>query len=84
MRSPNSGILGIDIALSISHDPVTGSTYALIIGLSDRQLPMSDQLKILASVTSHPLLLPILICTYFRSCLERHRSTLGSALKAGK
>lgn len=81
MRRTNLGIIGVDIALSISHDLVTGSTSALVLGLSDRQAAyVRYQLEILAPLATHPLLLPTLICAYFRTALERYTKDLWDRL----
>ncbi len=77
MRRPNIGILGMDIALSISYNHSIGTTTALLLGTSDVQTAfILHQLKKLAPLASHPLLLPTLITGYFRTILESYTGTL--------
>jgi hypothetical protein len=67
----------MDIALSISYDHETGKTCALLLGCSDLQTAfIIRQLKSLAGLTSHPILLPTLMSGYFRSILETYTQTL--------
>src|SRR6266487_6085113 len=64
MRRANKGVFTMDVALSISYEPYTGSICALLLTTSDEQLEFmlhqTIQLKVL---TPHPLLLPTLLCT---------------------
>ena len=71
----------MDIALSISHDPNTGVTCALLLGCSDSQVAfILHQLRILASLASHPLLLPTLISTYIRTFLGNYSDDIATRL----
>jgi hypothetical protein len=60
----------MDVVLSLSHDPNSGSTHALLLTTSSEQLEfMLHQVRKLAVLASHPLLLPTLLCTYTMTIL---------------
>jgi hypothetical protein len=81
MRKPTRGVLAMSIALSISHDPTTGMTNALLLGCSDtQQLFVLEQLKTLARLTHHPLLLPILLSVHQQQLLSREKHRLWVSL----
>lgn len=62
MRRTNRGVLGIDIALSMSYDPGTGLTYGLLLGCSDAQQSfIRQEIDSLKRMARHPLLLPVLL-----------------------
>jgi len=72
MRRTSRGILAIDLALSLSHCPKTGATYALLLGRSERQAAfIKQQIQELATIAHHPAFLPTLVCTYHRTLLQR-------------
>ena len=72
MRRSSRGILAINIALSLSHCPETGITYAMLLGRSPMQAAYITQRIIdLAPVAHHPAFLPTLICTFHRNLLRR-------------
>src|SRR5437762_717008 len=83
MRRSNWGLLGIDVALSISHNPSTGITCALLLRFSDAQVAyILHQLGILASLASHPLLLPTLTSGYIQTFLGDYaEDIIGRLLK---
>ena len=73
----------MNMVLSISHDPSTGLTSALLLGCSEAQQAfIHSQLKAYSdsSLASHPLLLPVLFTAYQRSLLGRHTEKLWSTL----
>ncbi|PNP60642.1 hypothetical protein FNYG_14626 [Fusarium nygamai] len=81
MRRPNWGVLRINLALSLSYNPNTGTTQGFLLGCSDFQLMyIRQQLTQLASLASHPALIPTLISCYVCSLLENSVSDLWSKL----
>ena len=81
MRRPTRGILAMDIALSISHDPATGMTSALLLGCSDiQQAFIHEQIKTFAGLASHPLLLPLLFSAHQEQLLNREKDRLWRSL----
>ena len=81
MRRPNLGILPIDIAVSLVHNPNTGTTQGVLLGCSnDQVLYIRKQLTQLASLANHPALIPTLVSSYFCSLLETSISELWDEL----
>jgi hypothetical protein len=81
MRKSTRGILAMSIALSISHNLTTGMTNALLLGCSDtQQLFVLQQLKTLARLAHHPLLLPILLSVHQMQLLNREKDRLWRSL----
>jgi hypothetical protein len=75
MRSPNGGVFAMDVALSISYEPSSGSTCAILLTTSNEQLEfMLHQISELAVLALHPLLIPTLLCTYTMIILESFTS----------
>lgn len=67
----------MNIALSISHDPGTGKTSALLLGCSDlQQAFIREQIKTLGGLVSHPLLLPVLFSAHQEQLLNREKDRL--------
>lgn len=81
MRRPTRGVFGMDIALSISHNHSTGLTCALLLGCSDSQaIFILHQLTRLASLISHPLLLPTIISDNIWTLLDARTAMLWNDL----
>jgi hypothetical protein len=81
MRRSTRGILAMNIALSISHDPSNGMTCGLLLGCSDiQQAFIHEQIKSHAMLASHPLLLPILFTAHQQQLLNRERKLLWVSL----
>lgn len=81
MRRSTRGILAMNIALSISHDPGNGMTCGLLLGCSDiQQAFIHEQIKTHAMLASHPLLLPILFTAHQQQPLNRERKRLWVSL----
>ena len=72
MRRPTWGILPMDIALSVSHEPTSGLTCALLLGCSNLQAKfLRKEVKTYAMLAGHPLLLPTLLTGYQQQLLTR-------------
>jgi hypothetical protein len=81
MRRPTWGVLDMNICLSISHSTASGMTYALLHGCSNAQQAfVKEQLRSLASVANHPLLLPILFSAHQRQLLHKDAKRLWDSL----
>ena len=81
MRRSSGGLFGINMALSISHNPCTGITCALLLGYSDAQVAfILYRLRALASLASHPLLLPALISANIRTLLGTYADRIVAKL----
>ena len=81
MRRSTRGILAMNIALSISYDPNSGLSSALLLGCSDTQQSfVREQLKTNYALADHPLILPILFTTYQRRLLNKERKRLWVSL----
>lgn len=62
MRRSNRGVLGMNIALSMSYDPETRITCGLLLGCSDAQQSFIRwEIDSLQRMARHPLLLPVLL-----------------------
>jgi hypothetical protein len=67
----------MNIAVSISHEPVSGLTCALLLGCSPLQAEfIHRQVREYAVLASHPLLLPTLFTGYQRRLLNFETSEL--------
>jgi len=81
MRRPTWGVLAMNICLSISYDTATGMTYALLHGCSDTQQAfIRQQLRSLASLANHPLLLPVLFSAHQRQLVHKQTRRLWESL----
>jgi hypothetical protein len=81
MRRTTRGILALNISLSLSHDPSTGMTSGLLLGCSDiQQAFIYEQIRTLATLASHPLLLPVLFSAHQHQLLNRERKKLWVSL----
>ena len=71
----------MNISLSLSYDPSTGMTYGLLLGCSDiQQAFINEQIKTLATLAIHPLLLPVLFSAHQQQLLNRERKELWVSL----
>jgi hypothetical protein len=71
----------MNTSLSISHDPGSGLTCALLLGCSDvQQASIREQIKTYSLLASHPLLLPILLTGYQRGLLAIETTRLWNEL----
>jgi hypothetical protein len=62
LRRPSRGILGLNFALSVSHDTSANITYAVLVGCSQAQQTfIKKELERLRDFAAHPLLIPILL-----------------------
>jgi hypothetical protein len=81
MRRSARGILAMNISLSLSHNPITCMTYGLLLGCSDiQQAFIYEQIKTLATLANHPLLLPVLFSAHQHQLLNRERKRLWVSL----
>ena len=81
MRRSTRGILGIDVVLSISHDPSTGVTSGILLTRSDQQTAfITKELERYKTVAGYPLLLPLLLSDYQRHLLNQESKRLWSKL----
>ena len=81
MRKSTRGIIAINIALSMSHDPCTGLTCGLLHGYSSAQQAfVCEQMRNFSAIASHPLLLPVLFSTYLRQLLRNESDRLWDRL----
>ncbi|KAL4779919.1 hypothetical protein BJX76DRAFT_339371 [Aspergillus varians] len=81
MRRPTREILAMDITLSMSYDVNTGLTCAMLLGCTKAQQDfVCQQLKQFASLTHHPLLLPILLSSYQQKLLNEQTRNLWEKL----
>ncbi|KAF2193510.1 hypothetical protein K469DRAFT_237497 [Zopfia rhizophila CBS 207.26] len=70
MRQASQGGLNMDLGLGLSFDHERNLTYGMLLGCIDRQAAfIITQLKELALLACHPLLLPTMILGYERSFL---------------
>ena len=81
MTRHTRGIVAMSIALSVSHDLSTGLTYAIVHGYSElQQAFIGEQIKSMASLARHPLLLPILFTAHMQRLLSVQRRQLWTQL----
>jgi hypothetical protein len=71
----------MNISLSLSYNPSTCMTNGLLLGCSDiQQAFVHEQIKTLATLASHPLLLPVLFSAHQLQLLNRERKQLWVSL----
>lgn len=71
IRQVSKGGLNVDLGLGLSFDRERNMTYGMVLGCIDPQATfMITQLKELALLACHPLLLPTMILGYERSFLS--------------
>ncbi|KAG2415024.1 hypothetical protein HFD88_006214 [Aspergillus terreus] len=81
MRQSTRGILAMDIALSISFDPRTNLTCALLLGCTAAQkVFIREQLEAFAGLACHPLLLPVLLAGHQYTVLNTQARNLWNQL----
>jgi hypothetical protein len=72
MRRPTWGVLAMNISLSLSYSHSTCMTFGLLLGCSEfQQFFIIHQLKSLARLACHPLLIPVLLSTHQRQLLHQ-------------
>ena len=70
MRRSTRGVLAMNMALAISHDPSAGLTCGVVLTWSDEQTAfVTKELKGYYGLAGYPLLLPILFTDYQRRLL---------------
>ena len=81
MRRPTRGILAMNMAMSISHDPNSGLTCGVVLTHSGEQTAfLTKELKSYYEVAVYPLLLPILFTEYQRELLYQEAQRIWKRL----
>ena len=81
MRRSTRGILAMNMALSISHDPNAGLTCGVVLTWSDEQTAfITEELKGYCGLTGYPLLLPILFTDYQQGLLHQESERIWDRL----
>ena len=81
MHLTSRGILEIDICVSISYRPRSGTVKAFLQGCSsEQQTKIGVQLQEFAHLAQHPLLVPILLVELKVCCLEDREAELWNLL----
>jgi len=75
------GILEIDVCVSISYRPSTGTVKAFLQGCtSKQQSEVGSQLREFSALSGHPLLVPILLAQLKVCCIEEEEADLWNLL----
>lgn len=81
MRRSTRGIFGLNMVLSLSHDPKAGLTCGVMLTWCDEQTAfISEELKGYYAMSGYPLLLPILFTAYQRRLLNQEGRHLWTRL----